>query len=442
MGHPQDLPLREQAAAVASGALSSEELLEATLARITERNPAINAVVATFPDSSRAMAKLAPPGPLRGVPITVKDMFSLPWRGYRNGTAHELSSPQASGVFRRLRDAGAVIAGVDNQHALGFGTTGLVSAYGPSGNPWNPEHCTGGSSGGSAAAVGARLIGGSVGSDSGGSMRLPAGWSGVVGLKFTFGAMPYDGYSGANSTLSSPGAFGRDSADTRLLAEALLARPLPRGDGAALRVGLVRTPYWDDIDPAVEAACHAALELAGFAVRDIPIAFAELAAAAGGVRASVEMSLAVPPVVLPDLDSVTRGMLAYSAKVPAARLLRADRVRSRLRLEFAGAFEGVDLLAWPTNAAPAPPIAAPVIQLPSGPAMPDTANLRQAVIANLAGVPGISLPVGLHPSGLPIGLQLLAAWGGEATLLDAAEQVEIASGRRWVDALPPIALVP
>jgi Asp-tRNA(Asn)/Glu-tRNA(Gln) amidotransferase A subunit family amidase len=439
MSHPQDLSLRDQVAAVASGEVSPDELLDATLARIAERNPVINAVAATFPDSSRKMSQAAPPGPLHGVPVTVKDMFSLPWRGYRNGTAHELGAATASGVFRRLRDAGAVIVGVDNQHALGFGTTGLVSAYGPSGNPWNPEHCTGGSSGGSAAAVGARMVGGSVGSDSGGSMRLPAGWSGVVGLKFTFGALPYDGYSGANSTLSSPGAFGRDGADTRLMSEALLARPLPRGDGSALRVGLVRSPYWEDIDPEVEAACHAALKLAGFVVENVPIAFAELAAPAGGVRASVEMSLAVPSVVLPDLDAVTRGMLAYSAKVPASRLLRADRVRSRLRSEFAAAFERVDLLAWPTNAAPAPPIASPVLHLPSGPAMADTANLRQAVIANLAGVPGISVPVGLHSSGLPMGLQLLAAWGGEATLLDAAEQVEIGSDRSWVDALPPVA---
>jgi Asp-tRNA(Asn)/Glu-tRNA(Gln) amidotransferase A subunit family amidase len=417
-------------------------LLDATLARIEERNPAINAVVATFPDESRAMAAAAPRGPLHGVPVTVKDMFSLPWRGYRNGTVHELGKAQASGVFRRLRDAGAVVVGVDNQHALGFGTTGLVSAYGPSGNPWNPLHCTGGSSGGSAAAVGARLIGGSVGSDSGGSMRLPAGWSGVVGLKFTFGAMPYDGYSGANSTLSSPGAFGRDSADTRLMSEALLNRALPRGDGSKLRVGIVRAPYWEDIDPAVEAACRDSLELAGFAVEDVVIAFAELAAPAGGVRASVEMSTVVPPQVLPDLDPMTRGMLAYSAKVPASRLLRADRVRSRLRIEFAAAFERVDLLAWPTNPAPAPPIAAPVIKLPSGPAIPDTANLRQAVVANLAGVPGISVPVGHHPSGLPIGLQLLAAWGQESSLLDAAEQIEIASERRWVDALPPVAVGP
>ncbi|HVT64045.1 MAG TPA: amidase [Mycobacteriales bacterium] len=422
--HPQDLSLREQATAVASGALSSAELLDATLARIQERNPTYNAIAVTFADESRAMLAAAPAGPLSGVPVSVKDMFSLPWRGYRNGTLKELNPAGASGVFRRLRDAGAVIVGVDNQHELGLGTTGLVSAHGPSGNPFNPAHCTGGSSGGSAAAVGARMVGGSVGSDSGGSMRLPAGWSGVVGLKVTFGALPYDGYSGANSTLSAPGVFGRDSGDARLMAEVLLARSLPKSDGGALRIGVVRSPFWSDIDPEVGAACDAAIAATGCPVEDIDLPYADLAAPAGGVRASVELTVAVPPDVVPELDQLTQGMIAYSRKVPALRLVRADRIRARMRRELAAAFDRVDLLAWPSNPAPAPPIANPVLQLPSGPSLPDLANLRQAVIANLAGVPGISVPVGLHSSGLPIGLQLLGPWGAEASLLDAADHLE------------------
>jgi aspartyl-tRNA(Asn)/glutamyl-tRNA(Gln) amidotransferase subunit A len=125
--HPQDLPLREQARLLARGELGAGELLEATLARIEERNGPLRAVVATFPEQSRAMLAEAPPGPLCGVPVTIKDMFSLPWRGYRNGTRHELGAAGASGAFRRLRDAGAVVVGVDNQHELGLGTTGRAS---------------------------------------------------------------------------------------------------------------------------------------------------------------------------------------------------------------------------------------------------------------------------------------------------------------------------
>jgi Asp-tRNA(Asn)/Glu-tRNA(Gln) amidotransferase A subunit family amidase len=438
MTHPQDLALREQARLVAAGELDPGELLDGTLRRIEERNGPLRAVVATFQEESRAMLAAAPSGPLHGVPVTIKDMFSLPWRGYRNGTRHELGAPSASGAFRRLRDAGAVVVGVDNQHELGLGTTGRASAYGAAANPWNPAHCAGGSSGGSAAAVAARIIGGAVGSDSGGSTRLPAGWCGVVGLKVTYGALPYDGYTGSNSTLSAPGAFGRDAADVRLLLEALLARPLPSVEGGGLRVGVVRHPYWEDVDADVERACRDALAAAGFAQTELELPFGDLAAAAGVVRASAELGLAVPDIVVAELDPMTRGLLQHGALQPARRLVRADRVRARLRRELVDAFAACDLLAWPTNPAPAPPIESPVLQLPSGPALPDAANIRQAILANLTGVPGVSVPAGFHRDGLPIGLQLLAPWDEEARLLDAAQRIEQATDRRWVNTEPTL----
>jgi Asp-tRNA(Asn)/Glu-tRNA(Gln) amidotransferase A subunit family amidase len=437
VSHPQDLSLAEQARLIATGDLDPAQLLTATLDRIEERNPPLRAIVETFPDQSRQMLATAPAGPLHGVPVTMKDMFSVPWRGYRNGTKHELGTASASGPFRRLRDAGAVIVGIDNQHELGLGTTGTASAYGPAGNPWNPAHCAGGSSSGSAAAVAARLVAGSIGSDSGGSTRLPAGWCGVVGLKVTFRSLPYDGYSGANSTLSGPGAFGRDAADTRLLLEALLARALPVGDGAALRVAVVRNPFWTDLDPEVVATCESALAATGWNVAEVELPYAELAAPAGGVRAATELGMMVPNHVLPDVDPVTRGMLQYSALMPARRLLRADRVRAKLRRGLAELFSSYDAIAWPTNPAPAPPIANPIVTLPSGPSLADTPNLRQAVVANLAGVPGVSVPVGLHSDGLPIGLQLLAAWDREATLLDAAGHLEESINRSALGSGPP-----
>src|SRR3712207_5501308 len=174
MTHPQDLSLREQAGAVASGELDAAELLEATLARIEERDGELNSVVATFPEGSRQMLASAPRGPLHGVPIAVKDMYRLPWRGPRDGTQTEQLPPGESAVFRLLRDAGAVVVGHTHTHFWGAGSTGHVSAYGPVGNPWNVAHCGGGSSGGSAACVGARLVAGSIGADGGGSIRLPA----------------------------------------------------------------------------------------------------------------------------------------------------------------------------------------------------------------------------------------------------------------------------
>jgi Asp-tRNA(Asn)/Glu-tRNA(Gln) amidotransferase A subunit family amidase len=438
MSHPQDLPLREQAKLIAQGSLDPKELLEHTLGRLLERNPPLNAVIATFPAEAEAMLTSAPQGPLHGVPVTIKDMFSLPWRGYHNGTHHELGPRIASGVFQRLRDAGAVIVGVDNQHELGMGTTGIASAYGPTRNPWNPAHCAGGSSSGSAAAVASRMIGGSVGSDSGGSTRLPAGWCGVVGLKVTYGSLPYDGYTGANSTLSAPGAFGRDASDARLLLEALLARPLPTRDGGALRVGIVRHPYWDDIDPEVDAACREALNASQFTQTELQLPFPELIGPAGALRAGAELGVAVPKAIFGELDPVTRGLLQFSAMQPAQRLIRADRIRARLRRALVDAFASCELLAWPTNPAPAPPLQEPLLQLPSGPSLADPPNVLRSVPANLAGVPGVSLPVGFHSSGLPIGLQLLAPWNEESLLLDAVQRIEDVTDRRWVEASPPV----
>ena len=167
MSEPLDLPLRDQAAVIAAGDVDPGELLEATLERVEQRNPAINAIVETFPERSREMLAAAPDGPLNGVPVVIKDEWPLPWRAQRFGAADMLASPEPgeSGPYRALRDAGAVIVGVGNMHELGAGSTGNVSVYGPAGNPWNPERCPGGSSSGPAAAVAARLVAGAVGAD-------------------------------------------------------------------------------------------------------------------------------------------------------------------------------------------------------------------------------------------------------------------------------------
>ena len=153
--NPQDLGLREQAQAVADGSLDPGELLDATLAGIAERDAALNSTPVVFADEARAMLQQAPAGPLRGVPLTLKDMFTTPWRGAHSGTSRELLPAGASGVFARLRDAGAVIVGIAQQHELGMGTTGRASIWGPARNPHDPQRCAGGSSGGSASAVAA-----------------------------------------------------------------------------------------------------------------------------------------------------------------------------------------------------------------------------------------------------------------------------------------------
>lgn len=438
MSHPQDWTLRAQAEAVRKGDLSARELLEVTLERLKERDAAINSTPVLFDDESRAMLAQAPAGPLHGVPITVKDMYALPWRAARNGTTTDLIPASASGPFRNLRDAGAIVVGVANQHELGMGSTGIYSAYGPMRNPWDHGRCAGGSSGGSAAAVSARLVAGSLGSDSGGSTRIPASYCGVVGLKITYAAVPYDGYFGSSTTFSAPGLLARDGGDARMLASALLNRPLSAQSGSGLRVGIVRDPYWNDTDTSVGDTCELAMRNAGWHVSEVRVEHLELAGAAYLGRLVAEIGL-LPTDLLATLSQPSRALALAGMLAPARFVPRADRVRAAVRASLAKVLQMVDFIAWPSTPTCAPPLDDPWVTLPSGRTTADLANVRQSCLANLSGVPSISIPVGLSASGLPVGLQLIAPWGNESRLLDAAEHLERSSDRAFVNLVPPMA---
>jgi Asp-tRNA(Asn)/Glu-tRNA(Gln) amidotransferase A subunit family amidase len=447
--HPQDLSLREQARAIAEGELDATELLEATLARIEERDGPLRSIADSFASESARMLAEAPEGPLHGVPVAVKDMFALPWRAPRDGCTANLFGIGAgeSAVYRRLRDAGAVIVAVTNMHEMGAGSTGHISAYGPVATPWDPSRCGGGSSGGSGSAVGARLVAGAVGTDGGGSVRYPAAYCGVTGLKFTWGSVPPDGYTHGFASMGAPGPMCRDAADARLLGGALLGRALASRRATTLRVGIAPW-FWQDLDPEVERACReavTALAGAGLETREVEIEGAEHVIIATVIRLALEAQPSSKPElvaeVLPHLSPVGRALSKYNLLLPAAALVRGDRVRAQLRRSLARVFEEVDVLAWPTVPAPPPPIDDPRVQLPSGSVPADYANVRQGGIANLAGVPGASVPCGLTSEGLPIALQLLAPWAEDERLLDVAELLEQATDRRHVEAVPPVAQV-
>ena len=444
-----DLSLRDQAAAIAAGEVDPAELLEATLARIEERNPEVNAVVETFPERSREMLAAAPDGPLHGVPIVIKDEWPLPWRAQRFGAADMLapSAPGESGPYRALRDAGATIVGVGNMHELGTSSTGNASVYGPARNPWNTERCPGGSSSGPAAAVAARLVAGSVGADGLGSVRFPAAYCGLTGLKPTFGRSAMEGHHVAaiTETIVS-GPLCADAADCRLLGSALFGEDLAAGDAGGLRIGVVRGAVSEDVAPEVRDACEAAIEAlrseTGGEVLEVELPELEPATLAAVLIINSEMLNGVTPAMLNDLDPglgpINHGFVKYRALVPAAAVVQSKRIRTLARRRLAALFEEVDAIAWPTLPTVAPPLEAPLVELPSGTLTADQANVRGAGLANLTGIPGISVPVGLS-EGLPIGLQLQAAWGRDELLLDAAEALERANGRRWVEALPPLA---
>ncbi len=448
-GDPLDLGLRAQAEAIEAGEVNPNGLLDAVLARIEQRNPALNAVVETFPERSREMLSAAPPGPLHGVPLVIKDEWPLPWRAQRFGAA-ELTvptAPQESGPYRVLRDAGATIIGVGNMHELGAGSTGATSYYGPAHNPWDAERCPGGSSSGPAASVAGGLVAAAVGADGLGSVRFPAAYCGLTGLKPTFGRAAMEGHHMAPTTsLIVSGPLCADAGDCRLLGSVLCGEELAAGDADGLRIGVVRDSVSEDVTPDVRGACEGAIEAlrgeTGGEVREIELPDLEVAAVAAILIINSESMGGTTPQQLnelhPELSPVARGTLKYRMLLPAAATVQATRVRAMMRRRLATLFEDVDVIAWPTIPAPAPPLDAPVVDLPSGPTVADQANVRGGALANMTGIPAISMPVGLS-DGLPVALQLQAAWGADALLLDAAEALERANGRRWVEARPPLA---
>jgi Asp-tRNA(Asn)/Glu-tRNA(Gln) amidotransferase A subunit family amidase len=444
-----DLTLRGQAEAIAAGEADPAELLAEALERIAQRNPELNAVVDTFPERSRQMLDEAPRGPLHGVPVVIKDEWPLPWRAQRFGAAQMFAAtgPGESGPYRALRDAGATIVGVGNMHELGASSTGNASVYGPAHNPWNTERCPGGSSSGPAAAVAARLVAGAVGADGIGSIRFPAAYCGLTGLKPTFGRAAMDGHHMAGvSTTIVPGPLCADAADCRLLGSALFGESLEAGEARRLRIGVVRDDVSDDVAPAVRESCAAAIEglraETGGELRAVELDDIEQAALATVLIANTEGLGGLSPRRLasldPELSPIARGFAKYRLLLPAAASVKAQRVRTLMRHRLAAAFEDVDVIAWPTVPAVAPPLEAPLVELPSGTLTADQANVRGAGLANLTGIPAVSVPVGFD-DGLPIGLQLQAAWGGDGLLLDAAEALERANGRRWVESLPLLA---
>ncbi len=445
-----DLPLKGQAAAIAAGEADPAELLDETLARIEQRNPELNAVVETFPDRSREMLAGAPEGPLRGVPVVIKDEWPLPWRAQRFGSAELLqpTAPAESGPYRALRDAGAVIVGVGNMEELGAGSTGAISVYGPAHNPWDTERCPGGSSSGPAASVAGRLVAGAVGADGLGSVRYPAAYCGLTGLKPTFDRSAMDGHHAADTTTTIvSGPLCAEAADCRLLAAALFGEDLEAGDASGLRIGVVRDVVSEDVDPEVRDACETAIEMlraeTGGTIQEVALPDLAAATMAAILIANTDGFGGVTPEQLnrlnPEISLINRSVLKYRMLIPAVAVGQAHAIRTLMRHRLAALFEDVDLIAWPTVPAPAPPLEAPVVELPSGTETADRANVRGGALANLTGTAAISVPVGLSSGGLPIGLQLEAAWGRDELLLDAAEALERANARHWVEARPPLA---
>ncbi|MBM5800231.1 MAG: Asp-tRNA(Asn)/Glu-tRNA(Gln) amidotransferase subunit GatA [Cyanobacteria bacterium K_DeepCast_35m_m2_023] len=473
------------------GEVSARELADQHLARIEAVDGTVHAYLevtaeraradADRIDASRAAGDSLPP--LAGIPLAIKD--NLCTKGIRTTCSSRMLEafvpPYESTVTERLWQAGAVLLGKTNLDEFAMGSSTETSAFGPSRNPWNPERVPGGSSGGSAAAVAAGECVASLGSDTGGSIRQPAAFCGVVGFKPTYGRVSRWGLVAFASSLDQVGPFTTSVADSAELLQVIagedrrdatcLKAPVPDYRAAleqpvkGLRVGLINECFEQEgLDPAVKASVLAAaaqFESLGCELVDVSCprfnagiatyyviapseASANLARYDGvkyGYRADAADSLAEMTARSRSEgfgDEVKRriliGTYALSAGYVDAYYKKAQQVRTLIRRDFDAAFAGVDVLLTPTSPSTAFAFGAHA----EDPLAMYLADLL-TIPANLAGLPAINVPCGFDQQGLPIGLQLIGNVLAEERVLQVAHHYEQAA--RVMDSRPPAALV-
>jgi aspartyl-tRNA(Asn)/glutamyl-tRNA(Gln) amidotransferase subunit A len=458
---PTELTIAEASALLRAGELSPVALAEGYLARIERYEPRINAYACVTSElaldaARRAEAELARGawrGPLHGIPIALKD--NIDTAGIRTTAASALFADRVptedAEVYRRLEAAGAVLLGKLNMHELAYGGTSAITQFGPVHNPWNLDHIPGGSSGGSAAAVAARLCAASLGTDTLASIRLPAAYCGVVGLKPTHGLCSLRGIIPVAESLDHVGPLARTVGDAALVLQAIagfdpldpasIEAPLPTYTSAlcrptpALRIGLPREPYYAALDPDVAAAIDAALAVlrrltAG--VRDVRLpALPDFAVLLAEAYAYHEAHLAVQAKHAL-YDPVTLERLLAAGEFRAPDYIRARRGLALARHAVAGVFAEVDVLVTPTSARL--PEAIRAAQNPAE-ATGAEASVRNTAPFNLYGIPTITVPCGFSRSGFPIGLQISAPRLGEPAALAVAHAYEQATA--WHRRRPP-----
>jgi aspartyl-tRNA(Asn)/glutamyl-tRNA(Gln) amidotransferase subunit A len=432
--------IAELAAALSSGRITSERLTDACLARIVERDPSINAfilvmreeAIARARDADREIAAGRHRGPLHGVPISLKDIIDV--RGTATTAASRVrmghvASHDASLVVR-LRDAGAVLIGKTNLHEFAVGTTSDESAFGAVHHPLDAGLSPGGSSGGSAASVLADMAYASIGTDTGGSVRIPAAACGLVGLKPALGEIALDGVVPLSTTLDHAGPLCRAVDDAEILYDVLTGAPpaATTAADAATTLGVLRGYFTSLLHPEVATVFDAACEQL---------------ASAGVTLESVEMSHAgdIGPVYLhillgeaaayhaktlesraADYTPNVRSRLELGRYVLAEDYVRALRGRDLLRKQVATALGERSALLLPTLAIPAPKLGSTTVRIGAAEEPVRNVMLRLTQLFNITGHPAITLPCGSTSLGLPVGLQLVGA--DTRRLLATAKAVE------------------
>jgi len=469
-----ELSLRDAATRVRQRAVAAVDLTRAALARIAAVETNLGAfltlneveAIAAAEAIDRRIGAGQDPGPLAGVPIAVKDnICTAGLRTTAGSRILERFVPAFDAtVTARLRAAGAVVVGKANCDEFGMGSSTENSALGTTRNPWDSARVPGGSSGGSAVAVAAREAYGALGTDTGGSVRLPSAFCGVVGLKPTYGRVSRFGVIAYASSLDQVGPLARDVADVAVLLEAIAGhdpadstaspRPVPSylaaldGKVKGLRLGLPREYFVEGMQPEVESAVRAAVDhLAGLGaiIEPVSLPHTEYAIATYYLIATAEASsnlarydgvrygLREPRPVLGEMYEATRargfgaevkrrimlGTYALSAGYYDAYYLKAQQVRTLIRMDFQKVFDTCDALVTPVSPTTA-------FRLGEKTADPVTMYLSDifTISVNLAGLPALALPCGADKAGLPVGLQVIGRPFDEETVLRVGHAYE------------------
>ena len=458
--------IAEIAAAIRKGKMSPVELIKATLEKIDQCEPQLNAFITVFRKESLDSARRAEAemrsgkdlGPLHGMPIALKDIIYVEGTHSTAGSnffAEE--SPQFdAALVSKLRDAGAIIIGKTNLHEFAFGVTTENPHFGATANPWDTARVPGGSSGGSAAAVVAGCCAGALGSDTGGSIRIPAAVCGHVGLKPTFGRISVHGVLALAQSLDTVGPMCRYVHDAALMMNTLAGydpcdvhsenRPVPdytEGLDQSIRgrrAGVPKQHFFDSVDPEVERiVCEAIKVLEGLGVEIVEL---DLASAPAGHEVTLTLLTAEAgqfhqerlAAHREDYGVDVRELLEDGLALSATDYVKAVRVREIVRREFVGAFEGVDCILSPTAPVPAPLRSTHDLSGGSESNRIRPRLTRNTRLINLLGLPSISVPCGFvkvensdSKAGLPVGLQITGPWWSEKTLLHVAHAYERAT---------------
>ncbi len=465
---PCELSLAELAQQIESRLVSSAEVVEAAIARLDRLNGRLNAFITVAHDKARAAAEQADEelrrgvyrGPLHGVPVSVKDLFLT--AGLRTTAGSKILADwvpeEDSALVERLKAAGAVILGKTNLDEFGLGGTSTVSHFGPVQNPWNLERIAGGSSGGSTAAVAARIGPLSYGTETGSSVRRPSAYCGVSGFKPTFGIVSRYGSFRGSWSMDHVGVFARSVADLAMGLDAVagydprdpasvhqsetsyVARLEP--DVRSVRIGVLRRFLEEGMDPAVLQAFEAALKTltaAGAQVVDIDIPELKYAAMTSMLTHAAESSTNNRRWLREQPDGYQleiKRRLAGGLGITASEYLTVQRARYRIREALRAAFDKVELLANPTTNRVAPPLSLGTRGNADQTYKVGYTHSSLLRFPSMLGLPGCSIPCGVNAEGLPIGMQLVGQWFADQCVLNVAFAYERTA--EWAVRKPPL----